>query len=57
MHAQQKKYIKNDGMFIIRLEVEEISAKAQKHQRFYTTVNSVIKSSFSMEVKVVGDIT
>ena len=41
-------------MFIIRLDLDEISAKTQKHQILYTKF--VIKSSFSKKAKFVGDL-
>ena len=51
---KKKMYMKNYDMFLFRLDLDEISAKTQKHQLFNTKF--VIKSSFPIKVKIGGEL-
>ena len=50
----KKKYMKHYYMFMIRLDIDEISVKTQEHQHYDTKF--VTKSSFPIKAKFVGDI-
>ena len=42
VHVEKKEFMKNYNVFIIRLELDEISAKTRKYQHLNTTQCSVI---------------